>query len=176
MAPKVEQDRYPKRKRAAVNYEIDQSVDGDLDLEDDGNLSEELGEDSSASADSTNAQQAAAVTTFETDSEFEDATFGSRRIKKVSFTVRFASHNPLTSNSVKSLRNPRPGFRPSPSRLPSSSRSGSCKPSSRLAGAIVFVRLSMTHLQSQVLSRSCCFCLGSIFADCCVGTCPLSFA
>lgn len=176
MAPKVDQDRYPKRKRAAVNYEIDQSMDGDLDLEDDGNLSEELGEDSSASANPTKAQQTAAVTTFDTDSEFEDATFGSRRIKKVSLTLRFASHSPLTSNSEKSLRGPRPGFHPSPSLLPSSSRSDSCKPSSRLPEVIVFLWLSMAHLHFQVLSRTCCIYLGSILTDCCAGTCPLSFA
>lgn len=175
MAPKVQQDRYPKRKRAAVNYEIDQSIDGDLDLEDDGYLSEELGEDSSASADSTSAQQTDAAITFETDSEFEDATFGSRRTKKVSFTFRFASHSLLTSNSVGSLRRPRPSCNPRPSVPRSSSRSDSCKPS-RLAEVIVNPRLYMTHFESQLLPRKCCICHGLVCTDCCVGTCPLSFA
>lgn len=83
MAPKVKPSRYPKRKRAEVNYEIDLSIDGDLDLEDAGYFSEELGEDSTASASSTHSQRPDAVAEVEVDSEFEDATFGSRRIKKV---------------------------------------------------------------------------------------------
>ncbi|KAL2276072.1 hypothetical protein FJTKL_01358 [Diaporthe vaccinii] len=82
MAPKVKPSRYPKRKRAEVNYEIDLSIDGDLDLEDAGYISEELGEDSTASASSTHSQQPDAAAEVEVDSEFEDATFGSRRIKK----------------------------------------------------------------------------------------------
>ncbi|KAG6358394.1 hypothetical protein INS49_014278 [Diaporthe citri] len=88
MPPKVTQDRYPKRKRAEVNYEIDLSIDGDLDLEDAGYFSEELGEDSTASASSTTPQQPNAVTTVEDDSEFEDATFGSRRTKKRKVVAR----------------------------------------------------------------------------------------
>lgn len=175
MAPKVQQHRYPKRKRAAVNYEIDQSIDGGLDLEDDGNISEELGEDSSASANSTSAQQTDATITFETDSEFEDATFGSRRTKKVSFNLRFASHSLLTSNSVRSLRRPRPSCNPRPSVPPSSSRSDSCKPS-RLAEVVVSLRLCMVHSESRFLSRKCCICNGPVPTDCCAGTCPLSFA
>ncbi|KAK7729304.1 hypothetical protein SLS63_006177 [Diaporthe eres] len=83
MAPKVKPSRYPKRKRAEVNYEIDMSIDGDLDLEDAGYFSEELGEDSTASASSAHSQRPDAVAEVEVDSEFEDATFGSRRIKKV---------------------------------------------------------------------------------------------
>lgn len=76
MPPKVTRDRYPKRKRAPVNYEIDLSIDGDLDLEDDGNVSEELGEDSQ------HGTVAIAEVEDEVDSEIEDATFGSRRIIK----------------------------------------------------------------------------------------------
>lgn len=104
MASTVNQSRYPKRKRIDVNYEIDLSIDGDLDLEDDGNVSEELGEESSSSADSTSVQQHDAVSVVEDDSEFEDATFGSRKIlKKVDRTLPPSkSHNSLTSNSVKS--------------------------------------------------------------------------
>lgn len=88
MAANVSQGRYPKRNRAAVNYEIDQSVDGDLDF-DDGNISEELGEGSPVSAGSNapvalaNAHQPDAATPVEDDSELEDATFGSRKTKKV---------------------------------------------------------------------------------------------
>lgn len=129
MAPKVKPSRYPKRKRAEVNYEIDLSIDGDLDLEDAGYFSEELGEDSTASASSTHSQQPDAAAEVEVDSEFEDATFGSRRIKKVGSTLRSASHNLLMSNSVKSLRSPRQNLNPRPSLLPSSNRSDSCKPS-----------------------------------------------
>lgn len=149
MPPKVNQgsDRYPKRKRAEVNYEVDMSIDGDLDLEDDGYFSEELGEDSSASANPTTAQQP--DTAAEVDSEFEDATFGSRRTKKVGRTPHFASHNLLTQNSVRSLRSPRPSPNPRSSVLPSSSHSGSCKPFPRLSEAIVFPRRFLNHLQPQ---------------------------
>lgn len=123
MPPKVTKDRYPKRKRADVNYEIDLSIDGDLDLEDNGYFSEELGEDSTASANSTTAQQPDTVTIVEDDSEFEDATYGSRRIKKVGSSPRLDFHSLLMSNSAKSLRSPRPSLNPRPSLLPSSCRS-----------------------------------------------------
>ena len=89
MAPSATQRRYPKRKRAAVNYEIDQSIDGDLDLEDDGNISEELGEDDSAAtepdapAGAVNPEPVEMVAVIEVDSEYEDQTYGSRKIKKV---------------------------------------------------------------------------------------------
>lgn len=104
MASTVNQSRYPKRKRVDVNYEIDLSIDGDLDLEDDGNVSEELGEDDSSSADPTSVQQHNAVSIVEDDSEFEDASFGSRKIlKKVGRTLPPSKfHNSLTPNSVKS--------------------------------------------------------------------------
>lgn len=126
MAPKVDQSRYPKRKRADVNYEIDLSIDGDLDLENDGYISEELGEESSSSVDTTNAHQHELVSVEEDNSEFEDATFGSRRIpKKVGHTlVPFHPHNSLTANSAKSSRSSRPRPKPSPSLPPSSSHSG----------------------------------------------------
>ena len=152
MAPSMTQRRYPKRKRATVNYEIDQSVDGDLDLEDDGNVSEELGEDSTASASSANsinAQHRDAITVAEVDSEFEDATFGSRRIKKVGHSLEFHSHKLLMSNSVKSFRSPRPSLNPGSSVLPSSSRSDSCKPSPRLDEAL---RLFLVLPESPLIS------------------------
>lgn len=131
MAPNETQDRYPKRKRATVNYEIDHSIDGDLDLEDDGNVSEELGEDSTisaGSANSTNAQHRDTITVPEVDSEIEDATFGSRRVKKVGYTSALHPHKLLTPNSVKSSRSPRPSLNPGSSVLPNSSRSDSCEP------------------------------------------------
>lgn len=103
MAPNVTERRYPKRKRAEVNYEVDQGIDGDLDLEDDRNTSEELGEDVPApasAANSANARQPDPV--VEVDSEFEDATFGSRKIKKVSGVLRPHPDTLLTSNSARS--------------------------------------------------------------------------
>lgn len=133
MAPKVNQSRYPKRKRADVNYEIDLSIDGDLDLDADGYVSEELGEESSSSVDTTNAHQHELVCVEEDNSEFEDATFGSRRIpKKVSHKLLpFHSHNSLKAHSVKSLRSSRPGPKPRSSLPSSSSHSDSCKSSLR---------------------------------------------
>lgn len=146
MAPKVTPSRYPKRKRAEVNYEIDLSIDGDLDLEDNGYFSEELGEDSTASAKSTAAQQPDTIAEVEVDSEFEDATFGSRRIKKVGRTSRSALRNLLMSNSVRSLRSPRPSLNPRSSLLPSSSRSDLCTSSPRRSEVLVLPRPFLARL------------------------------
>lgn len=106
MAPTVTKDRYPKRKRATIDYDVEKSFADVSDLEeedeDDGYHSEELGEDStnsggsnssgaagaSASAQASKTATATATATVapnvdDHDSEYEDATFGSRRkIKK----------------------------------------------------------------------------------------------
>ncbi|KAG8158319.1 hypothetical protein KVR01_012080 [Diaporthe batatas] len=97
MAPAVTKARYPKRKRATVDYDVDKSFADVSELEDeeDGYHSEELGEDSTVSDGSNNAAGAAGgaggaqpsktVTTtpsvddHDHDSEYEDATYGSRR-------------------------------------------------------------------------------------------------
>lgn len=92
-------DRYPKRKRATVDYDVDKSFAdvSDLEDEDDGYYSEELGEDSPISvgsntsgAASAQASEAVAVSVNvdDHDSEYEDATFGSRKkLKKVGLAL-----------------------------------------------------------------------------------------
>ncbi|KAH8751606.1 hypothetical protein F5883DRAFT_207661 [Diaporthe sp. PMI_573] len=90
MPPKtLAKGRYPKRKRAEIDYDVDKSFVDVPDLDDDGYFSEELGEDSTISASSyfpaaaASAPQTNTITVVEVDSEYEDATFGSRKkIKK----------------------------------------------------------------------------------------------
>lgn len=136
MAPSVtQQGRYPKRKRAKVNYDVEQSFVDVSDLEDDGYFSEELGEAAPGSphtpANASSAHQADSITVVEIDSEYEDATFGSRKIlKKVCITLRVGACNSLTRvHSARSFA----FIHPRPSALPSSCRSDSCKPFGALA-------------------------------------------
>ncbi|POS69744.1 hypothetical protein DHEL01_v211860 [Diaporthe helianthi] len=102
MAPAATKDRYPKRKRATIDYNLDKSFAdvSDLDDEDDGYHSEELGEDSTLSAGSNASGAAAgaqasqtvtvALNVVDVNSEDEDGTFGSRRKpKKPKFKGRF---------------------------------------------------------------------------------------
>lgn len=149
MAPDVTKPRYPKRKRAEVNYEIDLSIDGDLDLEDDRNVSEELGEDVPAPASAANPANARQPDPIvEVDSEFEDATFGSRKVKKVGDFLRPDPHALLTSNSARSSRGPRR------SSFPSSSRSDSCKPIPHSSDALAFCALRLGCLPSRIRPHS----------------------
>lgn len=135
MAPSVAQvGRYPKRKRAEVNYDLEQSFVDLSDPEDVGYFSEELGEDSAdpasphTPATAASAHHEDSITVAENDSEYEDATFGSRKIiKKVRITLRVGACHSLTRvHSARLFVNPRQSV------LPSSCRSDSCKPFLRL--------------------------------------------
>ncbi|KAI3393298.1 hypothetical protein diail_4480 [Diaporthe ilicicola] len=84
MATNATQGRYPKRKRAAVNYNQNLSANNnDLDFDDDGS-----DEGATAAAGSDNiaapavASQPNADANSEADSELEDATFDPRKTKK----------------------------------------------------------------------------------------------
>jgi hypothetical protein len=105
MPPKtLAKGRYPKRKRAEIDYDVDKSFVDVPDLDDDGYFSEELGEDSIISASSyfpaaaASAPQTNTITVVEVDSEYEDATFGSRKkTKKVCLALRFGPRSSLIS-------------------------------------------------------------------------------
>ena len=105
MPPKtLAKSRYPKRKRAEIDYDVDKSFVDVPDLDDDGYFSEELGEDSTIFASSyfpaagASAPPTNTITVVEVDSEYEDATFGSRKkIKKVCLALRFGPRNSLIS-------------------------------------------------------------------------------
>lgn len=111
MAPAVTKNRYPKRKRAIIDYDVEKSFVDVADSEGagDGNESEDLGEEEPAIPASSHAASAASsaqpsntvtVSVFEGDhdSEYEDATFGSRRkIKKVSLPCSLSSSSAWTS-------------------------------------------------------------------------------
>lgn len=80
------QGRYPKHKQPEINYNVDQSFVNLSDFEDDGHISEELGEESNApvspytSASAARAYQEDLVTVVEVDSAYEDAMFGSCKV------------------------------------------------------------------------------------------------
>lgn len=156
MAPTVTKDRYPKRKRATIDYDVEKSFADVSDLEeedeDDGYHSEELGEDStnsggsnssgaagaSASAQASKTATATATATVapnvdDHDSEYEDATFGSRRkIKKVCLALPTIPRNSLIRvYSARLWAGLGADSNPSPSLRPSSCPSDSCELSSR---------------------------------------------
>lgn len=72
--------RYPKRRRNIVNYHIDHAIDVD---EDEAELSEELGEEVTTSPEDVTSPANDESDHDEMESEAEDATYGSRKSKKV---------------------------------------------------------------------------------------------
>jgi hypothetical protein len=104
-APEKDTSRYPKRKRAQVDYDVEKSFADFSDDEDHGGyVSEELGNDwavsdtalpPSGAANSPKADDLIAVFKVEVDSEYEDATFGSRKkTKKVWCPLLIGCHPP----------------------------------------------------------------------------------
>lgn len=80
MATNPTASRYPKRRRTVVNYHVEIDIDSN---EDEAEVSEELGEDVTTPP-SNAATSAKDESDHEDDeSEAEDATYGSRRSKKV---------------------------------------------------------------------------------------------
>lgn len=150
MAANVTQGRYPKRSRAAVNYNVEKlSTDNDIDLGDgdagedsiaaDGTsgttvvaAAKQSGADANGDSDSSlssieSANSLEELEALEALSELEDATYGSRKTKKVCHTLSYSPESELTVSSRDSLRRRRPNLDPWSSALTRSYHSDSCE-------------------------------------------------
>lgn len=72
--------RYPKRRRNLVNYDVDHAL---AIVEDEAEPSEEHGQEATAPAEDLTAPANDESDHDEIESEVEDATYGSRKSKKV---------------------------------------------------------------------------------------------
>ncbi|ROW07209.1 hypothetical protein VMCG_03760 [Cytospora schulzeri] len=90
MATNGTEARYPKRRRNVVNYHVNIDIDTN---EDEAELSEELGEDVMTSLNDSTTLVKDEPDHEEDESEAEDATYGSRKLKKRALKKRLKKPN-----------------------------------------------------------------------------------